>query len=75
MESKKQKYTLKDVREYNVLVYSTGKPKEWYVRLWLGERKSHGIPVSKMFDTKQQAEERADVIAKYIYPLFKNQQP
>jgi len=58
------------IRENNILVYSTGKVNEWYVRLWLGERKSHGIVISKIYETEDLANKQADIIAEYMNPFI-----
>lgn len=58
-----------DLRKNHLSVYSTGKPKEWYVRL-LGVDNSHGTSVSDIHQSEAEAGLIADAIADRLAPLI-----
>ena len=64
------RFTKKDFRNHVLHVYSTGKKDEWYVRIWMGERKSHGMSISDTFKTKNEADNYADKLTDYISDVF-----
>lgn len=65
-----KKATVKEVIELRYFVILKTGYGKWCVHFWMGERKSHGLQVSKYFETKEEAKGHADELAKYMLPLF-----
>lgn len=63
------KWTMEDIRRYNITAGSPGPPDEWYVHLWMGYN-DNGLRISEAYKTEEEANKAADKIAKYIAPLF-----